>query len=325
MTAWARMRGAVQLALGLGLGLLLWAEPAHAQQIPVVHDVFVALEEMGDKLTEAVSNGLQTAQVSNIVNVLFAFFALMTFVWRFVAFGMRGFNLHDILELMFAIFFVYLLLTAYRTLVPAMASAGRYVGDALADGLIGTEDGMTLAESIFVKVLTLSLRAECPGFWGCWEDPLPMLVTWIGNFVLIVLGIIATVVEVWMQWGFEIAYAVGWMTLPFLLFRKLAFLFDGWLRFFLSVIMYDIVAKVTLSVVLVCFSVLTGRIPGAMGATIDVTGPYSLVALFLFVVVGMFVLATTGRFSLALVSGVKGVGGVLQDMAGGAARATSGR
>lgn len=311
----------------LGAALLAaWAAPAHAEDLPWLHDIFVALRHTGDAMTEHVDVALGSGQVALVVHVLFTALALFLFVWKFAGFALRGFDLVDLLELMFTIFFVYLLLSSYRSLMPAVASAGRYVGDSLGKSISGATGSSTLAESIFVLVVQLSLHPVCHGFFHCIDTaPYAIFTSIVGDIAILLLGVVATIVETWMQWCFETVYGIGWFAIPFLLYRKLSFIFDGWLKLFFTVLFYDILAKVTLAMVLLCFTVMQHSVPGSTSASIDVHGPYDLVALFLFIAIGVLILACTGRFATSMVAGVSGVGGLLQDAARGAARGAAGR
>jgi hypothetical protein len=309
----------------VGLLALAWALPAHAAEIPFLHDIFVSLSHAGDQMTNKMSAALVTPQIRMAMNTLFTSLALCLFVWRFAGFALRGFDLVDLLELMFSIFFVYVMLSSYTTLVQAISTAGQAVGNALGGSISGADDEQTLAESIFSLLLQLTLLTKCDGLTHCvkwiW---LSFGTVMIADIAILLLGVIATVVEVWMHWCVQIAYGVGWVTIPLLMVRSLSFLFDGWLKFFLGAIFFDIIAKVTLAMVLLSFRVLTNRTPGANGATIDVHGPMDVAALFLFIFVGVIVLTATGKLANAVVAGVSGVGGVLQDLARGAAQ-TAGR
>ena len=298
-----------------------WAAPARADNLPWVHQIFVALHNTGNTMVTHVDTALASAQVTLVVNVLFTALALLLFVWKFAGFALRGFDLVDVLELMFTIFFVYLLLTGYRSLLPAVGSAGRYVGDVLGKDISGATGSNTLAEEIFNLVVQLSLHPVCHGLMHCITDaPYAIATAIVGTIAILLLGGVATIVETWMNWCFQAVYGIGWFTIPFLLYRKLSFIFDGWLKLFFTVLFYDILAKVTLAMVLLCFTTMQSSVPGSIGATIDVHGPYDLVALFLFIFVGVLLLACTGRFANAMVAGVSGVGGLLQDAARGAAR-----
>jgi hypothetical protein len=307
--------------LAVGVLVLAWALPAQAVEIPFLHDIFVSLRTAGDQMTTHVANALVTPQIKLVMNTLFMSLAVLLFVWKFAGFALRGFDLVDALELSFSVFFVYIMLSSYTTLVQAIATAGSAIGDALGGAISGADDNQTLAESIFSLLLQLTLLPKCGGLLDCIKwGWLSIQTVMVADIAILLLGVVATVVEVWMHWSVQIAYGVGWVTIPLLLVRSLSFLFDGWLKFFLAAIFYDIIAKVTLAMVLLSFRVLTNRAPGANGATIEVHGPMDIVPLFLFIFVGVILLTATGKLANAVVAGTSGVGGVLQDLSRGAAQ-----
>jgi hypothetical protein len=319
-------RATARLLLPVLLCAALPAQAAPPADMPWLHDIFVTLREANDAMTAHVSTALTSAGIGMVVHVLFASLSLFLFVWKFIGFALRGFDLVDLLELMFTMGFVYLLLTGYRGLMPAIAAATRFVGDHLGGSIAGIGTDRTLAEEIFTTVLQLSLHPVCDGLMDCITNrAYAIFTTMVASLAILFLGAIATVVELWMQWCFEIAFGVGWFTIPFLLFRRLSFLFDGWLKLFFNVMMYDLIAKVTLSMVLLGFRSMSAAATGSMGATIDVHGPYDLIALFLFLVLGMLAMACTGRFATSVVAGMSGTGGLLQDVARSAARSAGGR
>lgn len=299
-----------------------WTTPVHAQELSWLHAIFVTLESTGDAMATHVHAALASSQITLVVHVLFTALALMLFVWKFSGYALRGFDLLDLLELMFTIFFVYLLLTGYHSVFPAIGSAERYISDLLGKGISGATDSDTLAESIFAMVIQMSLHPVCHGLIHCIQDgPYAIATAIIGYLAILLLGVVAVVVETWMQWCFDAAYGIGWFTIPFLLYRPLSFVFDGWLKLFFTVLFYDVLAKVTLAMVVLCFKVMQAAVPGSTGATIDVHGPYDLTALFLFITIGVLIMSCTGRFTNAMVAGTSGVGGLLQDAARGIARA----
>jgi len=298
------------------------AAPAEAAEgMPWLHEVFVKLQNTGDTMIDQVDAALTSGQIATVVHVLFTALALILFVWKFAGFATRGFDLVDLLELMFTIFFVFLLLTGYRSLMPGLAAAGRYIGDVLGKHISGADGSQTLAESIFTEAVQMSLHPVCAGLLDCIHHGAYAIATAMaGDLAILILGAVATIIETWMHWCFAAVYGIGWFTIPFLLFRQLSFIFDGWLKLFFTVLFYDIIAKVTLAIVLLCFKIMEGQVPGATGASIDVHGPYDLIALFLFIVIGVLIMSCTGRFANAVTAGVSGAGGWLQDVSRGAAR-----
>lgn len=308
--------------------LMGWAVPAQAASLPALHQVFTVFDQMTQKITDSVGQALGTSEVETIVNVLFTALALGLFVWRFAGYALRGFDMLDLMSLMLTIFFVYLILTSYGLVFPAIFGAGRHVSDLLGAGISGRSASTSLAEAIFGMVVQVDFDADCELF-DCMG---PGILSWIAALfayvVVIVLGIIATLVELWTMWGFQIAYAVGWITVPFLLFERLSFLFDGWLKFFFGMLIYIMVAKVNLALVLLALEVMFGvahgtGLPGTQ--TLEVSGFFDIVGMMVFLFVGIATLYSTGKFASAIVQNAAGggVGEAVQKAASAAARAAA--
>ena len=210
----AELRTAAPLGWQIALaGLLVVPSGAHAE-IPVVHEVFTAFQNASDLLSTRTEAALATPDVGTIVHALFAAFALGLFVSRFARMALRGYDMLHILELMFTIFFVYMLLTAYRTVFPAIMAAGRNIGDVLSTGITSADGKMTVAEALVSQLTQMTFRVACGGFWDCVRGGLiAFIATLVGYVLVVVLALIATIVEVWTLWSFHVAYAVGWVAM----------------------------------------------------------------------------------------------------------------
>ena len=293
------------LAIVGGLSLLAWAAPAHAADVPVLTEIFKDFQSITDQVTDHINTALGLPSIGQIVHVLFSALALGLFVWRFAGFALRGFDLLDILELMLTIFFVYILLRSYREIFPAIFGAGRHVADLIASALIGVDSKKSLAESIFGLLFNFSFEPSCSGT-DCVGSGILSIVAAIVTYVaIIVLGIIAALVELWTVWGFQIAFAVGWVTIPLLLYERLAFVFDGWLKFFFGMLIFTLVAKVNLALVLLGLQMVSGN---NGQKKIQVDGFFDVLGILVFVVVGIYTLFCTERFASTIVSSA-GAGG----------------
>jgi hypothetical protein len=310
----------------LALGLLLWgwAVPAHAVSVPALHEIFESFDQVSQQITDSISNALGTSQVSTIVNVLFASFALFLFVWKFAGFALRGFNMLDLMTLMLTIFFVYILLTGYQAIFPPIIGAGRHIANVLGSGISGRDPTISMAEAIFGMIGSVDFEAGCSGLSCLGADILSWPAALVAYAIVIVLGIIATLVELWTLWGFQIAYAIGWFTIPFLLFERLSFLFDGWLKFFFGMLVYIMVANVNLGVVLLGLEIMFGVAHGTNSIpaqTVSVDGFFDIMGMIVFLVVGIASLYSTGKFASAIVHSA--AGGGIGDVVQKAAQATA--
>ena len=310
----------------LGACLLGWAVPAQAASLPALHQVFTVFEQMTQKITTAVGHALGTPEISTVVNVLFTALALGLFVWRFAGYALRGFDMQDLMSLMLTIFFVYLILASYGLVFPAIFGAGRHVSNLLGAGISGRDPSVSLAETIFGMVVQVDFKADCQLFDCMGSGIMSWIAALFAYVVVILLGIMATLVELWTLWGFQIAFAVGWLTVPFLMFERLSFLFDGWLKFFFGMLIYVIVAKVNLALVLLGLEVMFGIAHGSglpSTQTLNVRGFFDIVGMMVFLFVGIASLWSSGKFASAFVQNAAGggVGEAVQKVAQTTARA----
>lgn len=307
------------------LCLLAWSLPAQAATIPALHEVFTSFETVSQQITDNINTALGTSQVERVVNVLFVALGSILFIWRFAGFALRGFDMLDLLTLTMTFVLVYILLTGYKAIFPPVFDAGRYVSDVLGNGITGRPLGTSMAESIFNMIIQVKFEVSCSG-WDCIGASIiafPATVT--AYLMVLVLGVIATLVELWTIWGFQIAYAVGWVTIPFLLFERLAFLFDGWLKFLFGLVVYVIVAKINLALVLlgmeILFNVEGSTGPGSIDP-VQITGFFDVVGMYVFMGIGVATLYSTGKFASSIVNSAAGggVGEMVQKTAQAAAK-----
>src|SRR5439155_8607237 len=159
---------------------------------------------------------------------------------------------------------------------------------------IASRDGsMSLAEATFRMLLHIDFSAACSltVCLGAGFVAIPAVL--VAYVMVLALGIIATLVELWTMWGFQIAYAIGWLTIPFLLFERLSFLFDGWLKFIFGMVVYVIVAKINIALVLLGLEVMFG-VGDVADQTVQVHGFFDVIGMLVFMAVGIATLYSTG-------------------------------
>jgi TrbL/VirB6 plasmid conjugal transfer protein len=311
--------------------LWLWAPHACAADAFPIGNTFDAIEKFGSGMNDSVTRALGTGAIRNVVNVLFAALAISLFVWKFVGYALRGFDVMDILELMLSIMFVYILLTGYAKIFPTISQGANYIGDALGSSIASTGSGVSFSRSILSNFDRMTFMPDCSGLDCLGKGFMALVATAFGWCTVVILGIAAILVELWTTWGFAIAYAIGWVTIPFMLYERLSFLFDGWVKFFFGMAVYSIVAKVNLALVYLSINLMMGSgtgvgvVEGGM-TTYKISGLMDIAGLLVFVTVGIFSLFSTNRFAQAIVMGAGGGGiaGMVQSVAHAGAKAASG-
>ena len=144
---------------------------------------------------------------------------------------------------------------------------------------------------------------------------------------MLLLSVFAYVSVIWGFWGFTLAKLVGLIFIPTLLYERLSWLFDGWLRFFIGFLVYYIIAR--LNVVLVACSIALyfgigipfTATPGAPIELPFMASIFDALGVFVYMFVGLLSLFSTGKFAATIVSGA--AGGGMGQAAQGAAQAVA--
>ncbi len=225
----------------------------------------------------------------------------------------------DLMATFFLVVVVKLILSSFDTLTEAAHHLATGVGSAIQEPIVGTADVFFPASYISNLISNFSYLPV---------NIFEAMATIMGTIVLsaagLALGVVAFFTAAWGTWGYAVAKLVGWFFVPFLLVPRLSFLFDGWLRFFVGFLVYDVLARVNISLCLVLLSKYFG-LPlsaAAVSSPIVISGSsltdyFGLLALMIMALVALI---ATGRFAVTIASGVGGFGGVVAATALGAAR-----
>lgn len=260
-----------------------------------------------------------------LVDLLFVFFAIILIIWRFWRYAMKAATLMDVMEAVVLILFTQLTLRTYVTWVDAIWSVGDGMAGSLQNGMIGTKD------PFFAPQFIGNVLANMYFPMSTWANPLTVFVTALNMTILsvamLLLSVVAFASVIWGFWGFTLAKLIGMAFVPFLMYERLSFLFDGWLRFFLGFVVYTVIAR--LNVVLVACSLAIflgvnipfGLKPGAPVELPAMTSIFDAIGVSVFLFVGLLSLFSTGKFAATILSGAGGggIGGAM----GGAAKAVT--
>lgn len=270
----------------------------------------------------SVTRVLNDSEYVGFVNILFTFFAVLLIIFFFTRYAMGEAGFYQALLVIFLLSFVRLLLNEYPTLTNAIWNWGQGFGGLIQRVLLGSTD--LWAPLSYVQKMTSALLFNANYSW--WDIPsvlMSLLASVLLAIIAFMLVIIVSFATAWGMWGFLVAKMLGQMFLPFLLFERLSFLFDGWLKFFLSFVFYAVIARINVALVALAFSAYFGVPPSNIGDTaFDLTGKLlsELWGLAFFQFVGIVALISTGRFVMALVGGANiTMGSALHTAAGFAA------
>lgn len=309
----------------LAAALACGAAPAHAAPF---NNAFMQMRDYQDAIVQRVSAVVTGPDLNRVAVTLFLVLALALFVLKCTGWALRGFQLADMVQTVVQIMLTGLMLGSFTTVVPAIFNAALFVGQAMLAGLAGLSFGSSEAASLPAALTSMlaryggSISPDCHVGWNplnvldCIKGGVVSMVsTLIMAAVLTVLCIAVMLVDIWGFWLYGIALAIGPVLVPFTLYKRLSFLFEGWLRFFFGTVVYVILAQVNLALFAVALLTYLGTTAQAVASgafTAPAQPPVKDIAdimgMLLFCSVGIFALLATGRFASAIVSGAGGGG-----------------
>jgi type IV secretory pathway VirB6-like protein len=308
--------------LGLLMVLALAGLPAHAS----IADGYNTIGQFQGEIITRVSTLINDpgSQVRFAATRFFFVMALALFVWKAASWALRGFDIADFFFTCAQILSAGALMVLLPSLLPAMFNATLFIGNALLAGLAGVSSASVGQAQLPIALTELFQRytfePEC-GPWaavpgGCLFGNFAAVLASISTAIVVtLLGIAALLVDIWGFWGFAIALAIGMVFVPFMLYQRLAFLFDGWVRFTMGFLVYTIVARVNLALVAVALltyqgATVAGLLGGGVAAPVlpKVESFADVLGMLLFATVGVFTLGATGTFARSMVMGAGGGG-----------------
>lgn len=284
-------------------------------------DAFKEVGRFEDQIIQRVSAVVEGGELHHIAAKLFVVLALTLFVFKCMSWALRGFRLDELVHTVVRIMLTGFMLASFTVIVPAAFNAALFVGQVLLAGITGIAQGSPEALTLpttFVEVLVrygVQISPNCHlgmnpfHVLACIKEGAITIVAALAiSVVLTFLCIAILLVDIWGFWLYAIALAIGPVLLPFTLYERLAFLFEGWLRFFFGTVIYIILARVNLALVAVAIMAFWGSTPSALGSfTVPTLPPIdditNILGLMLFASVGIFTLLATGRFASTVVAG----------------------
>lgn len=315
------MRPFFFLAVGLGVMLAIpvvgWAAPDFSN-VQESYDAF-------DKFVVAVKGFLALvtgpgSAGATISSMLFLAIAIYVFSMAVAKWMMKQTDVFDVVAAVLMIVIVSTIQAFYGTLMEILHSISSDLAAAIQQPIVGTTD-VLFAPAYIHNIMTNISFTPLDIFAGVGS-----LMSISGVYLLAgLLSVVAFFTVAWGTWGYAVATLIGWVFIPFLMVPRLSFLFDGWFRFMVGFLVYDVLARVNIALSLVLITKYFGLplAAGSVGAPIVMPGlTFAEVAgFFALVVVALVGLLATGKFSVAIASGVGGAGSVLARVALGAGAA----
>lgn len=256
-------------------------------------------------VTAAVNNVLTTAAVQADVNLLWTFFALFLVIWTMYQYAFGKGQLVDLLSAAILIMIVKVLMSTFAILVDGIWEAANGFASAVQQGLIGTPD-LFFAPTFIAKLLN-SISWDTGSTLGFVSSLIMVFSVGFITMLTTVLSALSYIAVIWAFWGYSISKLIGLLFIPFLMYERLSWLFDGWLRFFFGFIFYAVIARINIALVAIALANYFG-LSTSLGAIVTIdSGPISqlsqLLGIAVFTLVGIIATLSTGSFVAALVGG----------------------
>lgn len=252
------------------------------------------------------------SEVSAFIEAFFLFGVIYKLVSVVASYMLRTGNLADLFQAVILIAIVRALLDGYGVVTSALFGWSQGFAGVIQLPIVGNSDVFFLTD--YVQNIVNTIWHEDASIFDGIKLTVATGVLWL---LLTTLNVLSFFAVAWAAWGFILAKLVGMIFLPFLLFERTAFLFDGWLRFFVGFLIFAVIARINLLLVLVLLTsyfdlpldAATGPLRTYPIANVDDIG--GLLSLLVIAVVSLI---SSGRFATALAGGVGGFGSAVSSL-----------
>lgn len=311
-----------RLLMGLLALLTFRVMPAYAADPSVPGPAIAGFGTFIQRVSTLSNAAVNEPDFAFFVSLMFTFFVILLIVWTLFRYMFRAISMVEIVTNVVLIIMVQVLITTYTVWVDAAWSTTEGIAGSLQNGMIGSKDAF-FAPQFISNILSNTTFATIDLI-----NPIKVLTTgWnmiMLSVALVLLSVMSYVSVIWGFWGFTLAKITGMIFLPFLLYERMSFLFDGWFRFFIGFLVYYIVARLNVVLVACSLAIYFGvGIPFTQTLPQPVQLPFmsslfDALGVFTFLFVGLLSLFSTGKFAATIVSGAGGGG--LGSAVSGAAR-----
>ncbi len=306
------------------LSLLVLPTPfAGADPPPDFNDSMGRMNSFMGYAGTALNNIINDADLAGFVDALWVTLTILLLFNVLSKYAMSGIAFVELLHPLLLIFITRIMLNHYDFLTGLCWDWSEGIAGGIQRAVIGNSDPFLLPG--FINDVVAGIETTDVSIW----DGLKLFLA--GNVImtiLLLLSVLAFLANTWALYGYTLAKIIGWFFIPFIMVKKMSFLFDGWVRLFLGFLVYGIIARANLLLTVLALKAFFG-IPGfsvnTMSSTrVDLTGLADLFGLAGFLFVAILALISTGRFASNIASGATGFGDSVQSIAYGLARVIRG-
>ena len=300
-----RLLGAGFLVLVVGLVSPAFAAVADLSSFNSITNTMLLFIANTDAVIQAV---FLNGQLSGFVYRLWTFFSILLISWFIFDYIFGEVSLRRMFDVVLTIGITKVLIDFYDPLTTAFWNWSIDFADGIQIAAVGNADLFFLPGFLVGIMKSISFTD-----FNILTDGLAVIVASIvGLIMTALLAIVSIFTSIWAIWGYAVAKMIGWMFIPTLMFERLEWLFNGWLRLFFGFLIYGVIARVNLILVALVFKSFLGisiSTTGIAPIQVNLEGVPDIIGLACFLLIGVVALLSTGRFAMTLAGGGSGSGG----------------
>jgi len=278
----------------LALISLLFANIVYAAPDPGSFiDTASALVRFFHGTQHAVHQVIFSPELSGFALTLWKFFTAIGIIWLMVLYAMEGASFSKIFGFLFMALITRFLMAQYDPLTSALWEWSETFAGGIQKAAVGTDDIFYLPRYIWDSVLANFV--SFPSFL----KPFAFLTSLFWAIIIFLLVILSLIATMWALWGYALMKMIGFMLIPCLMFKPLSWLFDGWLKFFMGFLLYNIIARANLVLIVVSLEQYGAHaVEDTLRANL-----LACVGAFLFLILGILALLSTAGLVRGLIHG----------------------
>ena len=253
-------------------------------------------------IADRIDDSAKMRAVSDRFFHIFVVILIINLMVRFVF--ATGVGMADILFTIIHIGIIRILMITFNDWTNAIWNAGVFVADEINKAALPDVVGVVdMLQELALGVGSLVLD---PVSWLTLGISAAIMSTIYGFFTFLFIAS-SVFASLWGMWGLVVAKCLGLFLIPFALFEKMSFLFDGWMRFFLGFVFYYIIARVNIILGLLATRAFFFNL-GDDGQvhSIGYDNPMQSIGLLGFMMIAALALLSTGQFAASMVGGAGG-------------------
>ncbi|WP_083456368.1 type IV secretion system protein [Desulfosarcina cetonica] len=303
--------------------LLMLSNVAFADPPPNYNDTVESFNTFVENANALLQNIMNDSDLSNFVTIEWVAFSIILLVIVLCKYILEDLSIFDLINPLILILFAQLLIDNYDYLTGLCWSLSEGIASGIQNAAFGSTDPFLLPGFIHDVMAAMEQNDV-----SLWEDFWVLASAFAVLSMVLIFSIVGFFATTWAAWGYCLSKIIGLFFIPFVMFKKTAFLFDGWVRLFAGFLVYGVVARANMILAVLAVKSLYG-IPGYAIDTSytirwDLEGLGDIMGMAGFMIVAILSMISTGRFAAAIVSGASGFGSSVSSVAYGLSRVVRG-